>query len=183
MPKASYPFTKLCLDAGIVTSRPSSAWFQLRGVSEPSAVGAKIEVFAAHAWAYSIVDYVDGEPSTPKWIALPPALLKFLLGVCVYPYKRIGDDPYIAAVKYLNLVRTPPPSPSPGGGASTGGAGGAAPLSPGGAAPLSLGGAAPLTPGGSIPPGGGGALAPPLGHPLPVCSPHLDARPSSAPLL
>ena len=163
MPKASYPFTKLCLDAGIVTSRPSSAWFQLRGVSEPSAVGAKIEVFAAHAWAYSNVDYVDGEPSTPKWVALPPALLKFLLGVCVYPYKRIGDDLYIAAVKYLNLVRTPPPSPSPGGGASTGGAGGAA--------PLSLGGAAPPTPGGSIPPGGGGALAPPsagAGPPTPV---------------
>ena len=178
MPKASYPFTKLCLDAGIVTSRPSSAWFQLRGVSEPSAVGAKIEVFAAHAWAYSNVDYVDGEPSTPKWVALPPALLKILLGVCVYPYKRIGEDPYIA-VKYLNLVRTPPPSPSPGGGASTGGAGGAAPLSlggaaplsPGGAAPLSLGGAAPPTPGGSIPPGGGGALAPPsagAGPPTPV---------------
>ena len=80
--------------------------------------------------------------------------------MCVYPYKRIGDDPYIAAVKYLNLVRTPPPSPSPGGGASTGGAGGAAPRQSGGGGPPQSGGGSPPQSRGGCPPQSRGGCPP-----------------------
>ena len=66
----NYPFTKRCTDAAITLIEPDRDWFTDRGLEFPRPKKERVEIFAAHAWAFASCDFHDAGaaaalPGTP----------------------------------------------------------------------------------------------------------------------
>ena len=105
MPSPSTYFTKLCEQDGIAVNHPPDMWFVKRHLKEPKTKSAKLEVAAAHAWAYAHQHGTATGHDTTGWNVLPQVHLKYLISVCEHPFPLDGEEPRASAARYLELVR------------------------------------------------------------------------------
>ena len=110
----NYPFTKRCTDAAITLIEPDRDWFTDRGLEFPRPKKERVEIFAAHAWAFASCDFHDAGAAAAAWNSLPPPERDFLFSMCRHPLPRLRESPVQLTMRLLQNFRPRPPTPPAG---------------------------------------------------------------------